>query len=192
MPGRIGSRKTTLPISAGGLHVFGRWNVNCCAFPRAAPAKATWPVRCYAPLERIRPVPVRIEQRLPAADTTVPFRQFLTGKAQREPAVEIGAETAYEVRVRNEGSKGANNVGLSCELMPGVELLGAKGPADYLAEKGLIVFKSLAELAPGKTAVYRIHVRGTRAGNQRFRARLASDSIHEPLVCEEMTKFYKD
>ena len=106
--------------------------------------------------------------------------------------VEIGTETAYEVRVHNEGSKGANNVELSCELPPGVELIGVKGPAQHLVEKGMIVFKSLAELAPGKTAIYRIHVRGTTGGNHRFRARLASNSIQEPLVFEELTKFYRD
>ncbi len=106
--------------------------------------------------------------------------------------VEIGAATAYEVRIRNEGTKGANNVGLSCELPGGVELIGAKAPAEHLTKKGLVVFKSLAELAPGKTAIYRIQVRGTLEGNQRFRARLTSDSIQEPLIFEELTKFYKD
>jgi len=96
------------------------------------------------------------------------------------------------VRVRNEGSKAAKNVGLSCELPVGVELLGAKGPVDFIAENGLIVFKSLSELAAGKTAIYRIRVRGTTEGNLRFRARLASDSIQEPLIFEELTRFYQD
>ena len=57
-------------------------------------------------------------------------------------------------------------------------------------ENGLVVFKSLPALEPGKTAVYRIHVRGRVEGSHRFRARLASDSIREPLIFEELTKFY--
>jgi hypothetical protein len=106
--------------------------------------------------------------------------------------VEVGVETAYEVRVRNEGSKAAQNVGISCELPAGVELIQAKGPAKHLTENGLVVFKSLPELTPGKTAIYRIHVRGNVGGNHRFRVRLASDSIREPLIFEELTKFYDE
>jgi uncharacterized repeat protein (TIGR01451 family) len=104
--------------------------------------------------------------------------------------VEVGIETAYEVRVRNDGTIPAQNVGVSCELPGGVELLGAKGPTDFRTENGLMLFKALGQLEPGKTAVYRINVRGRADGNHRFRARLASDSIKEPLVFEELTKFY--
>jgi len=104
--------------------------------------------------------------------------------------VEVGTETAYEVRVRNDGTIPAQNVGISCELPAGVELLGAKGPTDYRAENGLMLFKSLDQLDPGKTAIYRVHVRGRVEGSHRFRARLASESIREPLIFEELTKFY--
>lgn len=106
--------------------------------------------------------------------------------------VEVDAETAYEIRIRNNGSKSAERVGLSCELPGGVEFLDANGPSQHISESGLIVFKAIDELAPGKTAVYRVHVRGTIDGNHRFRARLTSDSILEPLVFEELTKFYAD
>ncbi|MEX0715447.1 MAG: hypothetical protein WD066_02615 [Planctomycetaceae bacterium] len=106
--------------------------------------------------------------------------------------VEIGAETGYEIRVRNDGSKAATNVGLSCELSPGVELIRAEGPSDRIAESGLVVFKSLESLPAGQTAVFRVIVRGVTEGNHRFRARLASDSIQEPLIFEELTRFYAE
>jgi uncharacterized repeat protein (TIGR01451 family) len=106
--------------------------------------------------------------------------------------VEIGVETAYEIRVGNDGSKEATNVAVSCELPAGIELVRAKGPTPFVAENALIVFKSLPKLEPGKTAIFRIHVRGKLEGNLRFRARLASDSIREPLNFEELTKFYVD
>lgn len=106
--------------------------------------------------------------------------------------IEIGAETGYEIRVRNEGSKAASNVGLSCELSPGVELVRAEGPSDRIAESGLVVFKSLESLPAGQTAVFRVMVRGVTEGNHRFRARLASDSIQEPLIFEESTRFYPE
>ena len=106
--------------------------------------------------------------------------------------VEIGRETAYEVRVRNEGSKEAQNVGLSFELPNGVKLINVKGPTAHIAESGLVVFRSLAALEPGKTAVFQIHIQGAEEGNHRVRARLTSDSIQEPLTVEELTRFYAD
>lgn len=104
--------------------------------------------------------------------------------------VEVGVETVYEIRLRNDGSKAAGNVGVSCELPNGVELITAKGPTSHIAENQIVVFKSLDSLQAGETAVYRVFVRGRVEGNHRFRARLASDSITEPLISEELTKFY--
>ena len=104
--------------------------------------------------------------------------------------VEIGTDTMYEVRVKNEGSKAAQNVGVSCEIPNGVSLVGATGVTDHVAENGLVVFKSLKDLPPGRTALFRVQVRGSKGGNHRFRARLASDSITEPLIVEELTRFY--
>jgi uncharacterized repeat protein (TIGR01451 family) len=106
--------------------------------------------------------------------------------------VEIGRETAYEVRVRNEGSKRAQNVGLSIELPNGVKLINIKGPTQHIAESGLVVFKALPALEPGKTAIFQIHIQGADEGNHRVRARLTSDSIQEPLTVEELTRFYAD
>jgi len=106
--------------------------------------------------------------------------------------VEIGRETAYEVRVRNEGSKGAQNVGLSFELPGGVKLINVKGPTEHIAESGLVVFKALPALEPGKTAIFQIYIQGADEGNHRVRARLTSDSIQEPLTVEELTRFYAD
>lgn len=106
--------------------------------------------------------------------------------------VEVGRETAYEVRVRNNGSKEAQNIGLSLELPSAIQLIGVKAPVEHLAESGLLVFKSLPALPPGKTAIFHITVKGKDEGNQRLRARLTSDSIQEPLTVEELTKFYAD
>lgn len=111
---------------------------------------------------------------------------------ERDDPVKVGADTGFEVRVRNDGSKAASNVGLSIELPPGVKYQSARGPSDFLAENGLLLFKSIGRLDPGKTAVYRVYVQGTSAGNHRIRARVASDSISEPLIGEEFTKFHVD
>jgi uncharacterized repeat protein (TIGR01451 family) len=103
--------------------------------------------------------------------------------------VEIGKETAYEVRVSNNGSKAAQNVGLTFELPSGIELLNVVAAPKHLAKNGLILFNDIPELAPGKTALFRIHVKGQAEGNQRVRARLTSESIEQELITEETTKF---
>jgi hypothetical protein len=106
--------------------------------------------------------------------------------------VEIGTETAWEVRVRNDGSMAANTIAVGCELPQGVELISAKGPTEAAAERRMVLFKALKQLAPGQQAVYRIHVKGTTEGVHRLRTRITSDSLDEPLLMEEATKFYAD
>ncbi|TXT23843.1 MAG: hypothetical protein FD138_3156, partial [Planctomycetota bacterium] len=106
--------------------------------------------------------------------------------------VEVGEETAYEVRISNTGSKAAVNVGLTFELPSGVELLNVQSATQHLTKNGLILFNDLPELAPGKTALFRIHIRAATEGNQRVRARLTSESIEQELITEELTKFYAE
>lgn len=106
--------------------------------------------------------------------------------------VEVGTETAYEIRLKNDGSKAATNVALACELPPAVELINARGASDGAVEGKLLVFKALAELNPGTQAIYRVHVKASAEGNHKLRARLTSNSIQEPLIREEQTKFYSD
>ncbi len=106
--------------------------------------------------------------------------------------VEVGVETAYEIRISNTGSKAAQNVGLTFEMPSGVELLNVQSATQHLAKNGLILFNDLPELAPGKTALFRVHVRGAAEGNQRVRARLTSESLEQELITEELTKFYAE
>ncbi len=106
--------------------------------------------------------------------------------------VEIGHETVYEIRVSNHGSKAAEKVGLTFELPSGLRLINVQSATEHMSKSGLILFDDLPQLAPGKTALYRIHVRGETEGNQRVRARLTSESIDQELISEELTKFYAD
>jgi uncharacterized repeat protein (TIGR01451 family) len=111
--------------------------------------------------------------------------------AQNNP-VEVNVETAYEIHVRNDGSKAAQNVALSCELPAAIEILRAEGATEGRNSNGRVLFRPLSALDPGKTAIYRVYVRGRSEGNHRVRAHLTADSVKEPLVYEEMTKFYAE
>lgn len=133
---------------------------------------------------------VRAEQQLAA--TVDGTASLVLEIIDLDDPVEVGVETAYEIRVRNEGSKPAANVGLSCELPQGVELVDAQGPIDHLAQDATIAFGRLPTLEDGKTAIYRIKVRGMVRGHHRFRALLSSDSITRPQTVEELTQFYDE
>ncbi len=104
--------------------------------------------------------------------------------------VETGTEAIYEVRVKNEGSAAAKDVGLACELANGVTFVTATGPAQHIAEQQNVVFRTIPELGPGKTAVFRVKVTSQTSGNSRFRARVTSKSVEEALTADELTKFY--
>jgi uncharacterized repeat protein (TIGR01451 family) len=107
-----------------------------------------------------------------------------------EDPVEIGTETEYEIHVKNEGSAAAQNVNVSCELPAGLSVVSVKAPVSFAAERDLVVFQPLAQLKPGESVSIRMHVKASGAGNLRLRARLLSESIEEPLIEEELTKFY--
>ena len=107
-----------------------------------------------------------------------------------EDPVELGTEAVYEIKVRNEGSAPASMVSLACELPAGMKLINVAGPVQFTAERDLVVFEPIRVLGPGETVTVQIQVASEVAGNLRFRSRLSSDSIEEPLIEEELTKFY--
>ncbi|MFH5805530.1 hypothetical protein [Alienimonas sp. DA493] len=106
--------------------------------------------------------------------------------------VEVGAETEFTVTVSNEGTAAAKTVGLACRVPEGTTVGAVRGPAAYRTEGNLILFDSLPELEPGAKEVYTLRLKGTTPGSKRFQTRLVSESISEPLIHEELTKFYAE
>ncbi|HEY2249864.1 MAG TPA: hypothetical protein VGH74_02345, partial [Planctomycetaceae bacterium] len=92
----------------------------------------------------------------------------------------------------NDGSIASKNVRISCDLPEGVDLIDTKGPTEHFIDKGVLHFKPLAELAAGAKTTYLIRVNGKVAGNLRLKAKLTSVALPEPIVVEEVTKFYAD
>jgi uncharacterized repeat protein (TIGR01451 family) len=114
--------------------------------------------------------------------------------ADADDPVEVGADTAYEIRVTNTGSKTETNLALVCTLPDKMELRGAKCTAGshYRTEGRDVIFEPLPRLAPKADVVYRVMVRGTAPGDLRFRARISADGLTEPVLREESTKVYGD
>ena len=110
--------------------------------------------------------------------------------ADRDDPVEVGAETAYDIVVTNEGTAAAKAVGLACRLPDGVTAESVDAPGGHRRDGRLVLFEAVPTLPPGGTLTYRITVRGTAAGRRRLQTRLVSESIGEPLIHEESTMFY--
>lgn len=108
--------------------------------------------------------------------------------------VEVGAETTYEVRVANVGTKTETNVEVVCTLPEQVEFRAAKAGSGlrFCVEGRELIFEPIAKLAPRADVIYRIQVRGRSPGDVRFRVRVRADGLTEPVLREECTRFYND
>ncbi|MDA0834104.1 MAG: hypothetical protein O2955_02735 [Planctomycetota bacterium] len=110
--------------------------------------------------------------------------------SEDEDPVEIGTDAVYEIKVRNDGTKAASNLVLSCTIPNGLDFQSASGPSKHTSSLGDVSFDSISTLKPGESVIYRVVVQGKTAGQHRLRAQLNSDSLNEPIVDEELTRFY--
>ena len=119
---------------------------------------------------------------------------LLVELADTDDPVEVGGDTAYEIRVTNTGTKAEMNVEMVCSLPAQMDLKSAKCGAGcrYRVEGRDLIFEPLPRLAPRADVIYRIHVRGLTAGDVRCRVRVRSDGITDPIVREESTRIYND
>jgi uncharacterized repeat protein (TIGR01451 family) len=108
--------------------------------------------------------------------------------------IEVGGETSYEIRVINSGTKMETNLELICTLPEQCEFKGAKSVSGirHRVEGREVIFDPVQRLAPKADVIYRVTVRGTQAGDARFRARVRADNMPEPVLREESTRFYND
>ena len=114
--------------------------------------------------------------------------------ADLDDPVEVGADTSYEIRVTNTGSKTETNLELVCTVPDKMEFRGAKCTAGcrFRVEGKDVIFEPLPKLAPRADIIYRVNVRGIAPGDLRFRARIKADGLTNPVLREESTKVYGD
>ncbi|MDB4749754.1 hypothetical protein OAF83_02495 [Rubripirellula sp.] len=105
--------------------------------------------------------------------------------------IEIGAETTYDITVRNSGSKPDTNIRVQVQLPAGLALVSVDGDAGTDGN-GLVAFQPKAQLSPGKEFKYRVRVRGTTAGTHIAKAVVASDQSTVPVTKEDTTRVYAD
>jgi uncharacterized repeat protein (TIGR01451 family) len=106
--------------------------------------------------------------------------------------IEVGAETIYEVRISNTGSKAETDLKLVCTIPDKMEFKNAQGPAHFHADGKQVIFDPLPKLAPRADALFRVAVKGVAPGDVRFKVEVTSANLVEPIIRMESTRIYSD
>jgi uncharacterized repeat protein (TIGR01451 family) len=114
--------------------------------------------------------------------------------ADVDDPVEVGKETAYEIRVTNTGTKTETNLQVVCTIPEGMEFKAARGAAGcpFKVDGREVTFEALPRLAPRVDAIYRVTVRCRQPGDMRFQAKMKADGLTLPVHREESTRVYGD
>ncbi|MGE0482162.1 MAG: hypothetical protein AB7Q17_17005 [Phycisphaerae bacterium] len=105
--------------------------------------------------------------------------------------IEVGGETTYTITVTNQGSATDTNIVITCELPDEETFVKGAGATAATAEGKKVKFAPLPSLAPKARATWTVTVKGTKAGDVRFRTELNSEQLGTPVFETESTRFYE-
>jgi uncharacterized repeat protein (TIGR01451 family) len=105
-----------------------------------------------------------------------------------DDALESGRETTCEIRVSNQGTAPAHAVRLTVHLPDNLTAVQSDGPTRPQAQGQLLLFDPLTELRGRAVAVYRLQLRGQRAGAGLFRVEVQADGMARSIQTERTTR----
>ncbi|MGI9015360.1 MAG: DUF7507 domain-containing protein [Phycisphaerales bacterium] len=103
--------------------------------------------------------------------------------------VRVGNTTTYTITVTNQGSA-SDDVTIKATLEPSVSFVSATGQSAHAVSGATITFQPVRNLAPGKTAVWTVVVKGVSAADSRFSIEMTSPSLDRPVNETESTNIY--
>lgn len=106
--------------------------------------------------------------------------------------VEVEGEAAYEIVVKNGGTKAAADVEIVAMLPVEMQLVAAEGPTGHKMAGQKVVFEPIASLAPGKSVTYQLTAKTLEAGDARLQVKLLTAEMQSPVTKEENTKIFGD
>ena len=119
--------------------------------------------------------------------------------------VEKSAETVYEIKVTNTGTKADSNIVIACTLTKEFQFVSCKGPTNGQRSLGIqmdekknpdktatqfVIFEPINELPPKTEAVFKVTVKAIGTGDVRFKAEMTSKHLTSPVKKEESTRLY--
>lgn len=108
-----------------------------------------------------------------------------------EDPIEVGAQTTYEIKITNQGSKADTNITLEVTLPPEEDFISGSGPTPSTAAGKSVKYAPLPILAPDAVATYRLIVKGNKAGDVRLKVSMTSGELTTPVQETEATRFYE-
>lgn len=107
-----------------------------------------------------------------------------------EDPIEVGQNETYEITVTNQGSAQDTNIVITVTLPAEQDYVSSTGPTTGTAQGKVIKFAPLASLAPRAKATWKVVVKGTAAGDVRFRVSMDTDQTDAPVEETESTHIY--
>jgi hypothetical protein len=129
-----------------------------------------------------------------AAATDFEAGAGLTMEIDRGPgSLLLGKKAVCTIKVANQGSAEATNLGLSVTVPEGLKVVGSKGPGAEARQEGpTLRFAALPKLAAGAEATFTVEAEAVRKGPARLRAELSADQAGGPLQSEAALTVLED
>ena len=106
--------------------------------------------------------------------------------------IEVGAETVYQIRVSNVGTKVATNIRINAILPAEMRALGGEGPTKAVSDAQRVNFEPIARLNPQDEAVFQVQAQALRPGDHLLKVQVSSEEWPTPVTREESTRVYVD
>lgn len=106
--------------------------------------------------------------------------------------IEIGAETKYQLRVVNQGTKTATNVRLQLDLPNGLRPTKVDGGLQSQIQGQRVVFAPITSMNPGDEIKVEVTATGVTAGEHKIVASMQTDGRETSVSKEETTQVYAD
>jgi uncharacterized repeat protein (TIGR01451 family) len=164
------------------------------AGPPAAPAAALPPAPALpepaAP--DIAPPPPAVPRQESRAEPAPGSTALLLDLTRADPALEVGREMTYEIRVLNRGAAPSRDVLVQAVVPDEMALVDADGPTGRKVKGREVAFAPLSSLDAQGQAVYRVRVKALKPGDGRFTARLQCGPMDRPVSGQVITRVYND
>lgn len=105
--------------------------------------------------------------------------------------IELGAESTYEIRVANSGSRDDGNIRVMLEFPRGIEATSSENDPD-VDQAGRLIFPVKQRLRAGEDFVLRVKAKGMAPGRHLIKATVVSEQSNVEVVKEESTMVYSD
>ena len=103
--------------------------------------------------------------------------------------IALDTEAAYEIRVRNRGSKSAEQVEVVVYFSEGVEPTSVEG-GQYRIAPGQVLFDAIPSIPAGQDVTLQIRAKAGRSGSHICRVEVHCKPLDLRLVSEQTTRFY--